>query len=92
MHSIFYQPRKKNILADALSQSPLGKKESPVLVLKETLVAAVERTQDPAKSGKCNLGERQHGDPWLRQVITYQETGALPSDGSKARELAVSGQ
>ena len=63
-----------------------------MLVLKETLVAAVESTQDHAKSGKCDLGEQQRGDPWLWQVIAYLETGALPSDGSKAREFAVSGQ
>ena len=90
--SIFYCLGKKNVLAVALSRSPLGEKESPVPVRKETLVAAVESTQDPAKSGECNLEERQHGDPWLRQVITYLQTGALPSDKSKARELAVFGQ
>ena len=55
-------------------------------------MAAVESTQDPAKSGECKLEEWQRGDPWLRQVIAYLETGALPSDESKARELAVSGQ
>ena len=87
--SPFYRPRRKNVLEDALSRSPLGEKESPVLVLEETLVAAVESTQDPAKSGECNLGEWLRGDPWLRQVIAYLETGVLPSDGSKARELAV---
>ena len=90
--SIFYRPGKKNVLADALSRSPLCEKESPVLVRKETLVAAVESTQDPAKSGEGNLGERQCGDPWLQQVIAYLETGALPTDESKARELAVFGQ
>ena len=90
--SILYRPGKKNVLADALSRSPLCEKESPVLVRKETLVAAVESTQDPAKSRGCNLGERQRGDPWLQEVIAYLETGALPADESKARELAVSGQ
>ena len=60
-----------------------------MLVLKETLVAALESTQDPAKSRECDLGEQQRGDLWLRQVIAYLETGALPSDGSKARKLAV---
>ena len=88
--SIFYRPGKKNVLADA--RSPLCEKESPVLVQKETLVTALESTQDPAKSRECNLGERQRGDPWLQQVIAYLETGALPTDESKARELAVSGQ
>ena len=90
--SIFYRLGKKNVLAVALSRSPLGEKESPVLFWKDTLVAAVESTQDPAKSGECNLEERQHGDPWLWQVIAYLQTGALPSDESKARELAVFGQ
>ena len=32
--SIFYRPGKKNVLADALSWSPLGEKESPALVQK----------------------------------------------------------
>ena len=49
--TIFYHPGKKNVLADALSQS--------CLVLEETLVAAahVESTKDPAKSRECNPGE-----------------------------------
>ena len=67
-------------------------------------MAAVEGPQDAsksgettesgvtAKSGEGTLSERQWGDPDLRQVLEYLETGKLPSDQKRARELVLSRQ
>ena len=92
--SIFYRPGKKNVLADALSRSPVGGEQDPPLVPKETLVAAIEsaEAQAKAKSGEGSLGTRQRDDPWLSDVIDYLEEGALPPDVKKARELSLTAQ
>ena len=37
------------------------------------------------------MGVRQRGDPDLCQVIQYLETGDLPADQKRARELVLSG-
>ena len=87
--SIFYRPGKKNVLADALSRSPV---DGAQLVPEEGLVAAIESPQQPSKSGESGLGARQRGDLGLRQVMEYLESGALPSDQKRAKELVLSKQ
>ena len=91
--AIYYRPGKKNVLADALSRSPVSVREegSPV-VLEESLVAAVSGPQESSESGEGGLRARQRGDLELCQIIRYLEEGELPSDDKKARELALSKQ
>ena len=71
--SIFYRPGKKNVLADALSRSPI-QGEDMMLVPEENLVAAVASPQVSAKSGEGNLCERQRLDPGLRQIMHYLQS------------------
>ncbi len=88
--TISYKPGKKNVLADALSRSPISGEGTP-LIAEEGLVAAVGGLQDSSKSGEGILSERR-GDPDLRQVMEYLETGRLPLDQKRAREMVLSRQ
>jgi hypothetical protein len=56
------------------------------------VVAAVRIPQDKSKSGEGSLGVRQQADPELKLVLDYLETGALPSEVRRARELVLSRQ
>lgn len=88
--SIFYRPGKKNVLADALSRAPLEEGVTPA-VAAEPLVAVIQEPQAGAKSGEGqSVGSRQRCDPDLSQVIQYLETGDLPTDQKRARELVLS--
>ena len=92
---IEYQPGKANGRADALSRYPVsllgddcaGTRSHP-------LIAAIEPPLSPAESGEeCtgdSLGERQRQDPQLMDIIAYLETGELPQDDRRARELILS--
>ena len=86
--AIFHRPGKKNVLADALSRSPVGGPAVDSLPPEEHLVAAIGG-QDRSKSGEESLGDRQRRDAQLREIIVYLETGTLPSE---ERELALTRQ
>ena len=45
--------------------------------------------EQPAKGGDDSLKERQRKDPELLQVILYLESGVLPADDKRAREIAL---
>lgn len=60
------------------------------LVPEEGLVAATTPCEGPSKSRERDLGQRQRNDPDLCQIIHLLETGTLPQDEKKARELALS--
>ena len=89
--SIFYRPGKKNVLADALSRSPAGGGGSS-LVPQERLVAAIAGPQATPQGGEGGLEARQREDSELGEIIRYLETGALPVDEKRARELVLSRQ
>lgn len=42
-----------------------------------------------AKGGDSSLGERQRKDPELLHIIQYLESGVLPEDERRAREIAL---
>ena len=90
--AIFYRPGRKNKLADALSRSPVGQDRNNPLVPEENLVAALVDPSVSSKSGEGSLGERQYRDPQLKLVMQYLETGELPAEEKKARELSITGQ
>lgn len=69
------------MLADALSRAPLSESNNPVVV------AAI---QHDSKSREGSLGARQRNDQGLREVIQYLETGSLPLEQNRARELVLS--
>ena len=89
---IHYRPGKVNANVDALSRAPADvlpkcseDPSDPCVVL-----AALRAEEKPANSGDDCLEDRQRGDLELAQVITYLETGVLPEDHKRARELALS--
>ena len=93
--AIEYRPGNSNARADALSRYPQSLLDSPLgKTCADTVVAAIQAQEISAKSGEEDsldtLAERQQADPTLNPVITYLETGELPSDDRLARELVLS--
>ena len=92
---IQYHPGKTNPRADALSRYPVptvskdcANSQTPALI------AAVEAPLSPGQSGepvpeKTALGEQQHGDPHLQEIIRYLENGELPADDRQARQVLL---
>ena len=72
----------ENANADALSRSP---QESEF-----GIIAAIQEDSATAKGGEeASLGQKQRADPELVEIMQYLETGVLPADEKKARELAL---
>ena len=84
---ITYRPGKKNEKADALSRSPL-RDEKPATTMPFTLVAPIPKPDVPVNDGDT-LSQRQEADPELQPIIAYQESGVLPEDKHRARELVL---
>ena len=95
--TIHYRPGKLNQSADGLSRCPKGeigclqtkeetplknKDESPVPMTEIQLVSAKDREE-------MSLSARQALDPDLVMVIKYLQSGILPPDDKKARELIL---
>ena len=86
---------KANARADALSRYPVSLLDDDCAGTRSRpLIAAIEPPLSPAESGEeCtgdSLGERQRQDPQLMDIIAYLETGELPQDDRRARELILS--
>lgn len=88
--SIFYRPGKKNMLADALSRSPVEQEPSTPLVPEENLVATIVGPEGAAKSGERSLAIRQFSDPQLKPIMAYLASDDLPVNEKEARELVLS--
>ena len=92
---IEYRPGKANARADALSRYPVSLLQHDVGETQvQPLVAAVreeppEAAEDGEKSDTGTLGHRQRRDPELLDVINYWETGELPQEEKRARELVL---
>ena len=86
---IHYRPGKKNANADALSRSPpeSGSNTQPF-----GIVAAVRKDGEAAKGGDRDgdsFSQKQRSDPELLEIATYLESGELPQDPARARELTL---
>ena len=92
---IKYRPGKANARADPLSRYPVSLLQDDVGETQvQPLVAAVreeppEAAEDGEKSDTGTLGHRQRRDPQLADVINYWETGKLPQEEKRARELVL---
>ena len=80
----------KNANADALSRTPGDLQVSNDLASEEGLIAVTVPSEATSKSGERTLGQRQRDDPELCQIIQFLESGTLPPDEKKARELTLS--
>ena len=83
---IFYRPGKGNSNADALSRSPLpdvGADDAPYGVISAVSV------QENADTSIDDLATLQREDPQLEAIITYLETGVLPSEENSAKRIAL---
>ncbi|MCG8626968.1 MAG: Ty3/Gypsy family RNase HI domain-containing protein, partial [Proteobacteria bacterium] len=86
---IHYRPGKKNANADALSRSPTesGSNTQPF-----GIVAAVRKDGEAANGGDRDgdsFSQKQRSDPELLEIATYLESGELPQDPARARELTL---
>lgn len=91
---IEYQPGRVNGRADALSRYPVPLQKSDcVQTQAHSVVAAVQIPNTQAGGGEeCesdSLSKRQREDPYLKEIITYLETGDLPTEEKRARELVL---
>ena len=90
---IEYRPGKGNTRADALSRYPVSLLPSDCARTQTcSLVAAMEAQRHDESGEECGediLADRQRADPHLRDIILYLETGDLPSENRRARELVV---
>ena len=100
---IHYRLGKANANADALSRFPMGQTmefpgsgesgggySSP-----QAVVAVLSGTQPLTEGGDdtmsdSHLGLRQRRDPELGQIMAYLDTGEIPAEDGKARELVLS--
>ncbi len=89
--SIHYRPGKRNANADALSRSPIppeGADHTPGSGV-FGIMSALQVHQVPAKDGEADLGARQRGDPELREIMDFVQSGTLPEEEKRARELVL---
>ena len=86
---IHYRPGKQNANADALSQVPLQSNEETIPVVVVAAVLGEETTEELAAEAELDVKSRQRQDPVLAQIISYLESGVLPEDEGKARELVL---
>ena len=90
---IEYRPGKGNTRADALSRYPVSLLPSDCARSQTcSLVAAMEAQRHDESGEECGedmLADRQRADPHLRDTILYLETGDLPSENRRARELVL---
>ena len=86
---------KTNARADALSRYPVSLLQDDVGQTQvQPLVAAVreeppEAAEDGEESDTDTLSQRQRRDPELADIIIYWETGELPQEEKRARELVL---
>ena len=86
---------KTNARSDALSCYPVpivskncANSQTPALIV--AMEAPLSRGQSgEAVPEKAVLGERQHGDPHLQEIILYLENGELPADDRQARQVLL---
>ena len=84
---IEYRPGNSNARADALSRYPVSLLSCGhgALEDEEVVIAAIENADEP----ELTLGERQQADPMLQDIILYHESGKLPVEETRARELVL---
>ena len=86
---IHYRPGKKNANADCLSRYPNIFLSTPDSSTPGVVIAALQEALQPAKGGDSSIGERQCADQELAPIFQYLETGNLPEDKRRAREIAL---
>ena len=89
---IEYRPGTANARADLLSHYPVSLLQDDVVWSQaQPLVAAVvdEPSTVAEGSDEDTLSHRQRQDPRLADIISYHESGELPQDERKARELVL---
>ena len=92
---IEYRPGNKNARADALSRYPVSLlPDDWVRTQTNAVVAAVSTralsVEEGEESVEESLSQRQRQDPQLADIINYLETGDLPQEDKRARELTLS--
>ena len=78
---IRHRPGRTNVNADALSRAPLDFEGTEIRREAPGVVAALEQDID--------LSLMQKQDPDLAEMVTYLETGILPTDNSRGRQVAL---
>ena len=90
---IEYRPGKTNTRADALSRYPVSLLRSDCDQTQTCKLIAALEANPPAKGGGGStqepLGKRQFTDPDLREMMVYLDTGKLPDDNQRAREIVL---
>ena len=89
---IEYRPGAAKARADALSRYPVSLLQDDVVRTQaQPLVAAVvdESSTVAEGSDQDTLSHRQCQDPQLADIILYHESGELPQDEKRARELVL---
>ena len=86
---IEYRPGTSNVKADALSRYPISLlSQGHSGTQTDVVVAAMEGDGGARQEG--TLKEHQRADSQLQDIILYLETGRLPEEERRARELVVS--
>ena len=88
---IEYRPGRVNTKADALSRYPVPHQESDSPQT-DVVIAALEAPQTRTEDGEGqgdSLRKRQREDPYLREIMSYLETGDLPTEEKRARRLVL---
>jgi len=78
---ILHRSGRHNANADALSRAPLQSQDAGTGLPQGTVATAA--------ADEDSLADKQRQDPQLLDVITFLETGVLPTDEKSARMLAL---
>ena len=92
---IEYRPGKTNTQADALSRYPVSLLQSDCTQTQTCPLIATLEAEQCARRGEESvlehdvLSKRQSTDPELKEMMMHLDTGELPDDDRRAREIVL---